>query len=325
MLTGIVGAAKEHLADVGAVGDDVSYRVRAPQRPALGAVALFVQPARDRGRAPEPGDVELEDLARDRRFGVVDDQIAGCAVVVVAEGSRAAVPAAFGGLLLHPGDHTLDQCGPFELGEDSEHLDHHPTRRRGGVERLGRRAKRDVSVVELFEDQGEASNRARQPVDPEHQEQVEAPFLRFGERALQARAFEHGAGHLVGVVAEGEPVVLGGDVGGEPVGLGFERVGLVLFVGGDTRVQANPQGGLGLRLLRHLTLARSLRPEGPSIAPRPRRFLPPSIPQMSAAGRGSPTVFLSGRSVTLGGVILKLTSVVVHWRGRVIHGRTPRI
>ena len=39
----------------------------------------------------------------------------------------------------------------LELGEDPEHLDHHPPRRRRGVKGLGSRAKRHSGGIEFFE------------------------------------------------------------------------------------------------------------------------------------------------------------------------------
>jgi hypothetical protein len=35
----------------------------------------------------------------------------------------------------------------FELGEHAEHLQHHPSRRGAGVERLGRRLQDDVELI----------------------------------------------------------------------------------------------------------------------------------------------------------------------------------
>ncbi|HET9676752.1 MAG TPA: hypothetical protein VFP21_04515 [Solirubrobacterales bacterium] len=56
----------------------------------------------------------------------------------VAEGDVAADPLAAFCLALHPGDGSFDDGRPLELGEDAEHLNHHPPGRAGGVERLGR-------------------------------------------------------------------------------------------------------------------------------------------------------------------------------------------
>ena len=96
-------------------------------------------------------------------------------------------------------------------------------------------------MVELFENLREPSHRAGEPVDPVDEQQVEAFRRRFGERALQAWPVEGGARCLVGEAARDLPAVLAFRVVGEPVGLGFEGVGLVVFVGGDAGVGGDPQ------------------------------------------------------------------------------------
>jgi hypothetical protein len=65
----------------------------------------------------------------------------------VAEWWASAVPAAFAGAALDPGGDAVDDGGVLELGEHAEHLQHHPSCRRAGVEWLGRRAQHNVEGV----------------------------------------------------------------------------------------------------------------------------------------------------------------------------------
>jgi len=53
----------------------------------------------------------------------------------------------------------------LKLGEHSEHLQHHPSRRRAGVEWLGGGAQDHAEVVEFLGDPGELAHLAREAVD----------------------------------------------------------------------------------------------------------------------------------------------------------------
>ena len=68
----------------------------------------------------------------------------------VAVGRAAAHPAAFADTPFEPGDDAVDDGGVLELGEDAEHLQHHPPGGRAGVERLGRRLQDDAQPVEFL-------------------------------------------------------------------------------------------------------------------------------------------------------------------------------
>ncbi|HVC86319.1 MAG TPA: hypothetical protein VNC40_02715 [Gaiellaceae bacterium] len=48
----------------------------------------------------------------------------------------------------------------LELGEHTEHLQHHPPRRGAGVERLGCGLEDDVELVEFLADPGELADLA---------------------------------------------------------------------------------------------------------------------------------------------------------------------
>jgi hypothetical protein len=73
----------------------------------------------------------------------------------------------------------------LELGEHAEHLQHHPTRWRAGVERLGRRLQHDADPVELLGQPGQLAHLAAETVDAVHEQQVEAPLARESERLLR--------------------------------------------------------------------------------------------------------------------------------------------
>jgi len=83
--------------------------------------------------------------------------------------------------------------GPLELGEDAEHLDHHPPRQRRGVEGLGRRAEGNTGCVEVFQELGEAAHRPGEPVDPVDEKEIETAgpvlgliFLAYAEHRCDA-------------------------------------------------------------------------------------------------------------------------------------------
>ncbi|MDA8288424.1 MAG: hypothetical protein M0014_08220 [Actinomycetota bacterium] len=205
-------------------------------------VALFVQPSRDGVGAEPVFHVEPEDVRDERRLVFFDHEGARRLVDEVAEGPLAAAPLAAGSLAFHAGDHAVDNGGTFELCEDAEHLYHHPARRRRGVEGFGGRAEGDTCGVEILEDLGEAAHRAREPVDPVHEQQVEAFRLRLQEGALEVGPFQAGPAHLVGELPDELPAVLAVDVLAKPIGLGAERERLVLLVGGDAGVGGDPHG-----------------------------------------------------------------------------------
>ena len=188
----------------------------------------------------QPLDVPLEDLLYHGGFGRLGFEVAPLRVEPVAEGHGAAVPFAAGGLAFHAGDHPLDDRRPLELGEHAEHLHHHPARRSRGVERLRRRAKQHVGLVELLEHVREPAHRPREPVDAVDEQQIEPLRLGLLQGALEAGPFEAGPGRLVGEAARDPPALLAVHVGGEPCRLGFERVGLVGLVGRDAGVGRDP-------------------------------------------------------------------------------------
>jgi hypothetical protein len=176
--------AEEDLTDVGPVAEHSQDCGGIPWTSCASAVTALGKPVTDGSRAQVLLGVKVEDDGDEWRFVGVDLQVAGCGVDAVAEGSGAAAPFAAGGFSFHPGDDPIDDGGPFELGEHAEHLHHHPTRSGRGVERFRRAAERHPSGVELFEQRGEAANRAGEPVDSVDQQEVVTVRFGFGERAL---------------------------------------------------------------------------------------------------------------------------------------------
>jgi hypothetical protein len=119
----------------------------------------------------------------------------------------------------------------FELGEDAEHLQHHPPRRRAGVERLSRRLQDDVELIQLFAESGELAHLAGEAVDAVDQEQVDAFLAGEVERLLQAGSVEAGAGGLVVVGGDDPPVLHRLAVALQSFTLRLQRGGLVVLIG----------------------------------------------------------------------------------------------
>jgi len=119
-------------------------------------------------------------------------------------------PAAPGYFSLHAGDHPVDDGGPLELGEHPEHLNHHPTRSRGGVEGLGGRPEGHPSTVQVLQQLGEAPDGASEAVHPVDEQQVEAPGSGFGQCPLESWPLGGCSRGLVGEAAGQFPAVLAG-------------------------------------------------------------------------------------------------------------------
>ncbi|MGA2522043.1 MAG: hypothetical protein ABSG81_14645 [Acidimicrobiales bacterium] len=82
--------------------------------------------------------VHTKDDGHHRRLVFVHGKAVVLAVDVIAKGSLSSAPATSGGLAFHAGNDPVDDGRSFELSEDPQHLHHHPSRRRGGVEGFGR-------------------------------------------------------------------------------------------------------------------------------------------------------------------------------------------
>ena len=112
---------------------------------------------------------------------------------------------------------------------------------RRGVERLGGRTEADAGGVEGLRvprpDRGPSATAGR-PDRPERRSN--RPAWRRGVRWSSPGRSELGPRHLIGEGADHLPVLLARHIGGQPFGLGPERVGLVHLVGRDPGVGGNP-------------------------------------------------------------------------------------
>jgi hypothetical protein len=146
-------------------------------------------------------------------------------------GGAAAHPFAFADAAFEAGGDAVDDRGVFELGEHAEHLQHHPPRRRAGIERLRRRLEDDVELIEFLAQPGELTHLTAQPVDAVDEQQID-PFLAGEvECLLQAGPVEAGAGGLVFVGGDDQPVLHRLAVALQPLPLRLQRGRLVVFVG----------------------------------------------------------------------------------------------
>ena len=238
----VEGVSEEDLADVDRVAQHGEDSRVAPGPTGLGPVAGLVQPHRERSGAFSAVSVAVEDDRHEWRLVGLGREAPGLRIDVIAEGPGATAPAAPGCLALHAGDHPVDDGGPLELGEHPEHLDHHPPRRRRRVEGLGRRAEGNPGSVEIFQELGEAAHRAREPVDPVDEEEVEPARPGLGQGPLQLRALGRSPRGLVAEAPGELPVGLALHVRRQPLGLGLQGVGLVVLVGRDPGVGGDSHG-----------------------------------------------------------------------------------
>lgn len=151
--------APADLAGVGGVGEDEVHRRMPPA--GRGCWRLFgAELFCNRDRAEPLARVELEDALHDGRLDRIGDEQALFVGEDVAEGRSAAEPASLFCASFDAGADPVDDRGVFELGEHTEHLQHHPPRGRAGVERLGRRAQHHVVGVEFLGELGELAHLA---------------------------------------------------------------------------------------------------------------------------------------------------------------------
>nr|WP_262324441.1 hypothetical protein [Acidiferrimicrobium sp. IK] len=270
---GMVGVAKEDLAEVDPVAQHGEHGHVVPRLACLGAMAVFVEPGGDGLGAVSLAAVAVEDDGHERRLVGVDDEVSGGRVDEVAVGARPAAPLAAGGFAFHAGDDPVDDGRPFELGEHAEHLDHHPSGWGGGVERLGGRTERHTGGVERFEQAGQTAHRPGEAVDPVDEKEVEAVRSGLGERSFEVGAFGGRPRRLVAEGADQLPVFLAVDIGAQSGGLGFEGVRLMGLVGRDSGVGGDLHGWTSLC--------------GLVLGPRRRPRSPPTVKAMRRAHRTS--------------------------------------
>jgi hypothetical protein len=171
---------------------------------------LSGEPARDRHRSEPLAHVELEDALHDRRLPLVRDDVL-LLVAPVAERQPPGRPASLLRPALDPGGDAVDDRGVLELREHTQHLQHHPTRSRPGVERLRRRAERAAEPVQLLGQLRELAHVTREPIDPIDKQQIDLPFAGEVESALEAGTRERRAGHSVLLLRHHPPALLASD------------------------------------------------------------------------------------------------------------------
>jgi hypothetical protein len=221
--------APADLADVGRVADDPVHAGMAPSGGGCWR-SLVVQGLGDRAGAEPLACVQIEHTPHDGRLDWVGDKHALLVREEVAEGWAAAEPAPLLGPSFDAGADAVDDGGVFELGEHGQHLQHHPTRRGAGVERLGRRAQHDVEGVEFFGELSELPDFAAEAVDAVDKQHVDGTGAGEVERCLKAGPVELCPGRLVLLVGDDPPPFLCFAERFEPFPLRVQRGRLVLLV-----------------------------------------------------------------------------------------------
>ena len=178
VLSRVPQPAERDLAEVDPVADQLEDRGPGPQTAAGRAQAALVQPFGDRPAPLVVLHVTLEDVRDDLGRSAIGRQARTVRPTAVAVGVAAHGPLPAAGLALHAGGDAFDDRRPLELGEDAQHLDHHPSGRGGGLEGLGHRLEGDPGVLQLLDQGRELAEVARQAIDPEDEEQVEQSGLR---------------------------------------------------------------------------------------------------------------------------------------------------
>jgi hypothetical protein len=128
----------------------------------------------------------------------------------------------------------------LELGEDAEHLQHHPPGRGAGVERLGRRLQNNAEPVEFLGQPGQLAHLAAEAVDAVDEQQVEAPLAGEAERLPKAGTVEGDAARLVFEGVDDVPVLHRLAVALQPLPLRPKRRRLVVLVDRNSQVQTDP-------------------------------------------------------------------------------------
>jgi len=141
---GVAVVLEDHPTDVDRVGQHVDHRTRRERHSRLGRKPFRVEQLRDRLGAELTFDVEVKHAPHGRCLCFMRPQQLRVLVAHVPVGDLADDPAALRRGPVHARDNALDDRGALELGEDPEHLHHHLSRLRRGVERLGGGAQRHV-------------------------------------------------------------------------------------------------------------------------------------------------------------------------------------
>nr|WP_235969002.1 hypothetical protein [Brevundimonas huaxiensis] len=192
------GRAVNDLSDIDPVLQEVEEHASTVRRPA-GRNAPSAHPlaraptlSRDvllEGRDRAQLKVELEDRPNPLGVSRMDHQGAGRRVGrdIVTQRRNAAHPHA---LLLGHRDLVADSLSgdlSLELSERKQHIERQPAHRGGGVERLGHRDKRGVSLVQSLDDAGEVRQRTGQAIDLVDHDRIDAACIDVGEKLTKSR------------------------------------------------------------------------------------------------------------------------------------------
>jgi len=150
---------------------------------------------------------------------------------------------AFPGRSAKTAEDAFANHGPLELGEDAEHLEHHPTRGRARVQSLLVQIEIDVLGLSFIQEGDQIGQAAAQPVHaPGHDLFEVLPGDPF-EHGIIARAFVPTFGTrdaFIGVDGDDDPALAVGDR------VQFLKLVLdSLAVGGDTSIDGHALGQVG--------------------------------------------------------------------------------
>ena len=98
---------------------------------------------------------------------------------------------------IQTGLRSFAEHGPFEFGERPDHLHHHPSCRRCGVDRLGQAAEASFGFTQPFHDREDIAQRAGQPVELPHHEHVS--FAELIEEPVEFGPVPPSAGSLLAI------------------------------------------------------------------------------------------------------------------------------
>ena len=174
---------------------DAADGLTALQRPDLGGDATFAQVGQQQAEAPKL-EIAFEDAPDPGRLGLVDGDLAIAGVVAKRDHAADPEPLALGGRNL-----VADALGghfPFELGKRQQDVERQPTHGGGGVELLRDRDEGHAVPVKELNELGKICQRAGQPVDLVHYNDIDFARAHIIEQPLQRGS--------VGIAA-GEPTI----------------------------------------------------------------------------------------------------------------------
>ena len=189
-----------------------------------------LMPRRSRSSMSSPIEPSVEIAAKDGPdlLCILLDDGELLAKALIAQGHGTADPdaLALGGCDLVP--HPLADHLALELGEGQQHVEGEPTHAGGGVEGLRHRDERHLMGIEALDQLGEVGERAGETIDLVDDDDLHPALSHFGQKLLQGRTIERGAGEpaIVIVLGQQAPALMGLalHIGLAGFALGIERV-----------------------------------------------------------------------------------------------------